>query len=198
MTLVTVNTSSEINKDFIIKHVIPKRIQANEDWRELVHQLLSVVQTKGEMGTVANLQQHNMDYLDLLTKHDNKIVSITDEPLPESALPDRKYSGPDRIIVPTRRTNLGKNEGFQLKIIVLSEDSITESTLYWRKFGDQKFNKRPIDFIKEGHGACSLKASEFSNSDFEYYIMVELSTNNTLRFPKAAPEVTRTMVINPH
>jgi hypothetical protein len=172
-------------------------ISANKDWRNLVHQLLLAGHTKGEMGTIANLQQHNMDYLDLLTKYDNDIVSITGEPLPESAMPDRKYSGPDRIIVPTRRTMININEDFKLKIIVLSEDSITRSTLYWRNFGVQKFDKKPIDFIKKGHGTCSLPASEFSNSDFEYYLTVELSNNNTLRFPTAAPEVTRTIVINP-
>lgn len=109
----------------------------------------------------------------------------------------RKYSGPDRIIVPTRRTLIDKNEDYKLKIIVLSGDSIKKSTLYWRNFGVKKFDKRSVDFIKQGHGICSLKASEFSNSDFEYYLMVELSNNNTLRFPTAAPEVTRTIVINP-
>ena len=197
MTLTLDDISSEINKDFVIKQVIPKRIQANKDWRNLVHQLLLVVHSKGEMGTAANLQQHNMDYLDLLTKYDNNIVSITCEPLPESAMPDRKYSGPDRIIVPTRRTMININEDFKLKIIVLSEDSITRSTLYWRKFGVQKFDKKPIDFIEKGHGTCSLPGSEFSDSDFEYYLTVELSNNNTLRFPTAAPKVTRTIVINP-
>ncbi len=197
MTIVLKNPSSKLDKEFITKHVIPKRIQANKDWRNLVHQLLSVTQTKGEMGTVANLQQHNMDYLELLKRYDKTIISITGEPLPVSALPDQKYSGPDRIIVPSRRTMIDKREDFNLKIIVLSKDSIVKSTLYWRNLGVQKFNKKSIDFVKHGHGLCSLKASEFSNSDFEYYLTVESSGNANLRFPTAAPVATRTIIINP-
>jgi hypothetical protein len=197
MILVLDHTSYVKKKEFIIEHVIPKRILANKNWQNMVHQLLSVVQTKGEMGTVANLQQHNMDYLALLTKYDAQIISISGEPLPASALPDQKYSGPDRIIVSTRRTMITKSEDFKLKIIVLSEDSIKKSTLCWRKLGAEKYKKRSIDFIKQGHGICFLKASEFSNSDFEYYLTVELSKNDILRFPTAAPESTRIIIINP-
>ena len=189
---------SDTNKvNFILNEVIPKRIQANKEWQNMVHQLLMVVQTKGEMGTVSNLQQHNMDYLSLLSKYDNQITSLTGEPLPASAIPDQIYSGPNRIIVPTRRTMIDKGENFKLKIIVLSEHDIIESTMHWRKLGDRKYNEESFDFVRQGHGSCTLKAGGLSESDFEYYVTVELSDKSLIKFPSTAPEITRTVVISP-
>jgi hypothetical protein len=197
MKLALDEVSAEKKAEFTLQEVIPKRIQANRDWKNMVHQLLKVVYTKGEMGTVSNLQQHNMDYLGLLSKYDDQITSLSGKPLPASALPDQIYSGPDRIIVPTRRTIIDKNEDFNLKITVLSEHDINESTLYWRKLGDRKYSKKSIEFTRPEHGSCSLKASDFSNSDFEYYITVNLSDSNIMSFPTGAPQSTRTIVISP-
>jgi len=197
MKLLLSEISDEKKMEFTLNEVIPKRIQANKDWRNMVHQLLTVVETKGEMGTLSNIQQHNMDYLGLLSRYDDEIISISGSPLPASALPDRIYSGPSRIIVPTRRTMIEKGEDLNFKIIVLTEHDIIESALYWRKLGNRKYNKKSIDFVNQGHGTCSLNDSEYYNSDFEYYVTVELSNENIMRFPATAPESTRTIVICP-
>jgi hypothetical protein len=182
---------------FVESIVIPKRVQANYEWREMIQQLLQVVNTKGELGMVANLQQHSMDLLKLLTKHDDQISNITGRPIPEVGLPDKTYSGLDRIIIPTRRTLLQINEDFNIKIIVLSNHKVTEAKLFWRNFGDRQYKEENLHFKAPNHGIGIISSSSFSNMDFAYYISVQLENNKVLKFPDDAPETNRTIVITP-
>jgi len=183
--------------EFIESTVLPKRIQTNQEWSKMVLQLLQVVNTKGEMGTVGNLQQHSMDFLKLLTQYDEQIRRLTGRALPEEAYPDNLYSGPDRLIVPTRRTMLEVNEDFNIKIIVLSNHKVSSAKLYWKFLGDRRFKEENINFHSPNHGKGIIKYASYSNRDFEYYISVELNNGKALLFPSEAPENTRTVVISP-
>ncbi len=71
--------------------------------------LLGTVSTTGELGTVANWNQHNLP--GLLIKPGEELAKLLDEPLPANAQLARSYHGPTRIIVPTTRTSLAADEG---------------------------------------------------------------------------------------
>lgn len=183
--------------DYTRSEILPKRIQVNKDWKEMTTRLLMAVNTKGEMGTVANLQQHNMDFLNLLFKYDDQIRNITGTDLPHAAMPDRIYSGSDRLIVPTRRTNLEKGEDFNLKIIVLTDRKVNDAVLYWKKLGDRKFQKEFFKFEHPNHAAITLNSTAVSEDDFEYYVSVRFWNGGNLTFPSSAPALNRTVVISP-
>jgi hypothetical protein len=187
----------EDQKEFTVLEIFPKRIQASREWNDMLQQLLMVVNTKGEIGTVSNLQQHSMDFLGLLTKHDDQINLLAHKPIPQDAFPNQAYSGPDRIVVPTRRTMLEITEDFNIKIIVLSNKKVEEARLHWRNLGEHKYNSQVFGFMNPNHGAVTLKAYSFSNEDFEYYISVKLSGNNVITFPSEGPKITRTIIISP-
>ena len=104
--------------------------------------LLATVSTTGELGTVANWNQHNLP--DLLTKPGEELAKILGEPLPADAQLTQSYRGPTRIIVPTTRTSLAANEALKLKVIILSEAPPRAATLYWRKLGERRFAKIPL------------------------------------------------------
>jgi hypothetical protein len=138
-----------------------------------------------------------MDFLRLLSKYDDQIKTLTKSDIPQSGMPDHAYSGPDRIIVPTRRTILEKNEDFKLKIIVLSDQDVEEALLHYRNFGSSRYKAEPFDFSLPGHGTILINSSSFSDYDFEYYISVKLSDQKVLKFPSEAPDITRTVIICP-
>ncbi len=70
--------------------------------------LLATVSTTGELGTVANWNQHNLP--GLLTKPGEELARLLGEPLPASAQLAQSYHGPTRVIVPTIRTSLAADE----------------------------------------------------------------------------------------
>lgn len=194
---VIINDKEKESKRIITGEVKPLRIRANEEWKAMVTLLLAAVQSKGEMGTIANLQQHNMDYLDLLTQYDAEIQTISGETIPESAMPDQMYSGPDRLIVPTRRGMLEKEEDFRLKVIFLANAAIEEVILHWRFLGEKKFYDKPFNMDIPNHGSLLLGHNTFKGRDFEYYITAKFENGVLLRYPEAKPGSTRSVIVSP-
>ena len=153
--------------------------------------LLATVSTPGELGTVANWNQHNLP--GLLTKPGEELVKILGEPLPADAQPTQSYHGPTRIIVPTTRTSLAANEALRLKVIILSETPPRAATLCWRKLGERRFAKIPLKVVARGVYSVQLPAS--AKDDFEYYIQAEPKRGKPVYFPATAPKINQTVVV---
>jgi hypothetical protein len=153
--------------------------------------LLATVATTGEMGTVANWNQHNLP--DLLTKPGEELATILGEPLPADAQPSQEYRGPARLILPTIRTTIAPNESLKLKVIILSQSPPRDAALFWRKLGEKKFAKAPLRHVVRGvYCAQFLPAL---TDDFEYYVQVESGQGHHLRFPATAPALNQTVVV---
>ena len=146
------------------------------------------------MGTVANLEQHNLEKLELLTKHDSLISVLSGAPLPDGCRLRTDFSGPSRIIVPTRRTILEEGEDLAIKIIVLSEKPLKNATLCWRHLGTKKYLKIPCDHIARGVFTVILPSSEIQNTDLEYFIEA-VTGNEKIYFPATARKINQSVVI---
>jgi hypothetical protein len=152
--------------------------------------LLATVSTTGELGTVANWNQHNLP--GLLTKPGEELAKLLGEPLPLNAQLARSYPGPMRIIVPTTRTSLAVDEPLKLKVIVLAQTPPRAATLCWRKLGDRRFAKVPLTPVARGVYSGQLPAG--GKDDFEYYVQVEAGGGKPVYFPATAPTLNQTVV----
>lgn len=190
-------TDKSVFNENIEKQVLPLRIQAAMNWVEMMNYMLQTVSTTGELGTIANLEQHNLGLLQVLNKHDSLIISATGKPFPPEAELSKKYFGPPRIIIPALRNLLESGEDFNLRIILLSAEPVKEVSFYWRNLGTRQFNKVSPAHVNRGVYELKLSSEELNNEDLEYYIEAVSASESTTFFPASAPELNQTIVIVP-
>ena len=156
----------------------------------LFKHLMATVSTTGELGTVANWNQHNLPAL--LIKPGEELTRLMGESLPPDCQPETRYHGPTRLLVPAQRTSLPKGEALNLKIIVVSEKPPATGGLYWRRMGSGRFRTAPLWHVSRGVYSAQIPPS--GDEDLEYYITIETQDGCTARFPATAPNINQTLV----
>ncbi|MGC8829471.1 MAG: malectin domain-containing carbohydrate-binding protein [Verrucomicrobiia bacterium] len=177
-------------KELIRKNVFPARREIINCLGEVYKYLLATLSTPGEMGTVANWEQHI--YTDLLVKPGAEMEKILGEKLPPDLYPPTIYTGPTRLILPTVRTSLLGGEPFSLKLIVLSQKLPKETVIFYRKLGEGAFKK--LNFKHLNRGVYKVSIEDFSDDDIEYYVRVISYDGKVNYFPTTAPIVNQTIV----
>ncbi len=152
--------------------------------------LLLTVSTKGEMGTVANWQQHNVTFFVIMPGRE--IEKLLGQELPESCWPSRNLLVQERIIVPTVRTALRKGEDLSIKAI-LPAGTIQSARLHWRPLGGKVFAERTMTHINRAVWGTTVPGREITD-DIEYYIEVKTPTRS-LCHPAGAPGRNQTVVV---
>jgi hypothetical protein len=171
---------------------LPLRRQLVQQVGELYEHLFATVSTTGELGTVANWDQHNLP--GLLTKPGEELARLLGEALPAEAQPAKGYHGPLRVIVPTVRSSLGTGEGLRLKVIILAEGGPSEALLWWRKLGTGAFRKVPLTHVARGVYSVQLPAQAAADADLEYYIEALTGYHDRAVWPPTAPALNHTVV----
>jgi hypothetical protein len=174
---------------------LPARIRLVQAVREVYGYLLALVSNSGEMGTVANWEQHI--FPELLIKPGQELEKFFGEPLPKDAWPTSRYEGPTRIFVPTIRTAITAEEALALKVIVLSQKPPSQINLYWRTVGDQGFSRVPVGHIARGIYSALVPPVASSIKAIEYYVEAVPQQGKPVLFPVTAPEICQTVVIVP-
>jgi len=180
----------------VVGQAIPLRVEAATLWEEMSEKMLAVVSNMGELGTIANLEQHNLGRLNLLGKHDNLLTEFTGQPLPASTSLKQEYGGPLRVIVPTKRTMIEDGEDLVLRVRVLSRQAVTSATMYWRHLGASRFTRQPLTHLSRSVYQVTLDKERFAGEDFEYYIDVE-NPEDRRTWPVTAPEINHSVVVFP-
>jgi len=160
---------------------------------ELYDRLLSTLSTPGELGTVANWNQHNLP--ELLTKPGEELARLTGAPLLPELQPGRHYRGPARIVVPAVRSSLKADERLTLKILILSETPPRQAGVYWRKLGEGRFDKIPLQHVARGVYSAALPPAR---EDFEYYVQAEPAQGSACYYPATAPQRGQTIIVVPN
>ncbi|MCX5655476.1 MAG: malectin domain-containing carbohydrate-binding protein, partial [Planctomycetota bacterium] len=141
---------------------------------DLHKHLLATVSTPGELGTVANWQQHNLPEL--------KLTGL-----------ETAYRGPMRVIVPTVRTALDAGETLSLKVIILAEKPPRDASVFVRPLGKGAFTRVPLAPV--ARGVYAAKITPPGGEDFEYYVEAAPANGAAVRWPATAPEMNQTVVI---
>jgi hypothetical protein len=173
--------------------VLAARVKMVESLRAIFRGLLATAGTMGELGTIANWEQHNLpEAIEKPGEALKKILGI--ERLPVEAELPRSYEGPPRIIVPVVRPSLGAGESLALKVIILDASPPEHASLHWRALGKGKFKAVPLRRLARSVYQADLPAP---GEDFEYYISARVREGDIV-FPTTAPKLNQTVVIMPN
>ena len=135
--------------------------------------LLATVSNPGELGTVANWEQHALPRLKLE--------------------PAKEYKGPARVIVPTVRTAIDAGETLDLKVIILAEKPPQGAALYHRPLGAKEFTRTALAPVARGVHRVQVTPAE----DFEYYVEATPDGGDPVRWPPTAPAMNQTVIVMP-
>lgn len=162
---------------------------------EVYEHLLATVSNPGEMGTVANWDQHILPTL--LSQPGEELASILGEPLPPDAVPFADYRGRPRLLVPTIRSILAEGEVLKLKAIVLSGGRPREAGVFWRVMGVGEFARIPLTHVARGVYFAEFPPGGARGIGIEYYVKALAVDGTALYFPATAPRINQTMVVMP-
>ncbi len=190
-----VNAEKEttVQKELARQTALPLRRQLVQWVGEVYQHLLATVSNPGELGTVANWDQHLLP--GLLTKPGEELAKILGEELPADAQPSKTYRGPTRVIVPTVRTSVQPGEGLSLKVIILSEKPLREAALYSRPMGQGQFVRISLVHVARGVYSAKLPQASAGDAGLEYYIQVVPEGGEPAVFPATAPAINQTLVV---
>ena len=110
--------------------------------------LLATVRSRGELGTVANWQQHVLPRL--FEAPAQEIAAALGRPLPAEASLPRGYDGPERLIVPTLRTLLERGEPLRVEAIALGD--VESVQLVWRPLAAGTWTSVPLVRVARASG----------------------------------------------
>jgi hypothetical protein len=154
--------------------------------------LYGTVSTRGELGTVANWQQHVLPRV--LEQPAREIEQALGRALPADTRPARSFSGPERLVVPTDRTALEAGEPLRVEAIVISAGKARSVQLAWRPMGSGPWATVPFEHVDRGVWRARLPAVA---DDFEYAVEAISATGTALQVPPGGRDAPRTVVVVP-
>jgi hypothetical protein len=173
---------------------LPRRKNLATLWCQMIDYQLAAVDTPGEMGTIANLEQHSRAGMRLIDQHDAAITDALGKPLPADVQPSREYVGPSRIIVPTVRTSVPAGEALSLKIILLAAHPAKKATLYWRPLAKGEFTEIPLQHVARAVYRAEIPPQTKDLLAVEYYVQATWQDGKASAWPATAPSISQTVV----
>ncbi len=176
------------------EQALPLRREMIARTAEVYRLLLAHVSTTGELGTVANWEQHNLR--GLLETPGAKLAELLGEPLPADALPGRDYLGRTRLFVPVARTSLCAGEPLRLEALVLAGQQPPNVWLHHRPLGRGEFRRQAMNPAGRGVYRLELPFEEISGGDLEYYVEIR-DIDVPVVWPPTAPRLNHTVIAVP-
>ena len=170
------------------------RIALARAWERMIAFQIAATDTPGELGTLANLEQHNRKNLQFLEIHDKELNSVLGKPLPGEVRLSNAYPGPVRVIVPTVRTMSRPGERVTLKVILIASDGKASGELAWRPLGGSEFKYISLEHVARGVFQVKLPTIPAGAMGIEYFIQA-CADGRTLRWPATAPALSQTLVL---
>lgn len=174
--------------------LLPLRLEIVQALRNVYSFLLATAGTTGELGTIANWEQHILP--ELLEKPGRELEALLGESLPseaEASVEPAALVGPARIIVPTVRTSLRAGESLHLKAILHLRGGPARAELVWRPMGKKPFYRLPMHHLNRSVYEVELPAPN-SGWAIEYYLESESAAGQILRFPVTAPAQNQSVI----
>jgi len=167
------------------------RIHLARLWERMMGLQVQVTDTPGELGTLADLEQHSRAALQFLGEHDEELAKVLGAHLPAAVELSKDYTGPARLVVPTVRTLVQKGEPLSLKIFILDRQPAAHPSVFYRPMGEGAYREIPITRVARAvYGVTIPPLTE----DIEYYLRAETSSGEELIWPSTAPSLAQTVV----
>lgn len=192
---VEVQKDTDTRQKLAREKCLPARRALVEAVKEVYTLMLATVSNTGEMGTIANWQQHNMPMM--LDRPGEALAKVLGEPLPANAMPGLTYIGPSRLFVPEVRTSIALGEDLSLRIIVLDQAMPNQVTVFWRPIGTAEFSTVSLSHAGRGVWTGRLPTAARGAVIVEYYVEAPGSAGKVMRWPATAPRLNQTVVVMP-
>jgi hypothetical protein len=178
-------------RQVLVTEALPIRARMAAVLKRIFGALLATVSTTGELGTIANWEQHLLP--GAWERPETELVKMLGAALPADCVLPRAYDGPVRVVVPAVRTARERLEPLVLEVLVLSKSEPGRAALRWREMGRGAFATVPLAHKVRGVYTAALPPSE---AGIEYYVEVE-ADGATARFPTTAPALNKTVIVLP-
>jgi hypothetical protein len=183
--------SEAATRDVLTAEALPVRAEMAAVLRRVFESLLATVSTTGELGTIANWEQHLLP--GAWERPEAELVKMLGRDLPAELLLSGGYEGPTRIVVPALRTSLESGEPLALKVLVLAKAKPDTVDLLWRRMGRGAFRRVSCENKARGVHTVTLPPPDGA---IEYYLEVQAG-GGTARFPATAPALNQTVIVLP-
>ncbi|HVN58190.1 MAG TPA: hypothetical protein VMT63_07840 [Bacteroidales bacterium] len=180
-------------REAIESEALPLRIELAQRWERMDSLLLSFVSTTGEMGTIANLEMHNIRKDGYLKGYDEYLSATLGKKLPDAVNPSREYRGRTRIIVTSGVPVINKGDELRFRVRILSESKNLTGKIYYRNLGGKEYLAAELARISRNVFEVRLPPSVVSD-DIEYYIEVN-DSSVTESYPATAGMINNTVVV---
>jgi hypothetical protein len=157
--------------------------------------LLATISTPGELGTLMNWEQHILPKVFLEPR--DELAKTLKDPLPGNAFLPTSYSGPTRLIVPTKRAAVYAGEPLRIKTLAISEQPLKSAALYWRPLGKGAFRRITLGHVSRGVYLASLPPADDRDLAIEYFLKATPAKGPPVYYPATAPKLNQTVVIMP-
>jgi hypothetical protein len=175
-----------------VTSALAQRIELAKLWSRLLTLQTTIASTPGELGTIANLEQHTRGQEHFVEADDAELVKALGAPLPDEAAPSKKYPGPAKLIVPTVRSCVHQGEPLKLTILALAQEPVRQIAVHFRPLGNGEWKTSPATHVACAVHTVTLPAAP---DDFEYYVTGETVTGEKLVWPATAPAMNQTVVV---
>ncbi len=153
--------------------------------------LLRTISTKGELGTIANWQQHIRDVS--LDRPASRIEKLMGKPLPGECRPTDRILDVRRMIIPTVRNTLRKGESLTLEALFYGPPP-ERVAVKWRRLGERKFQNLDFTHAARNVYRVSIPAERIPD-DIEYCVEASGKAAGHHLFPPSAPWICQTVVV---
>jgi len=170
---------------------LPVRAEMAAALKRIFGSLLATVGTTGELGTIANWEQHLLP--GAWERPEAELAKKLGRPVPADCVLARTYDGPLRVVVPAVRTALEAGEPLALEVLVLSKEPPARADLFWRPMGRGAYGRVPLAHKARGVYAATLPPP---GGAIEYYVEAEAG-GGIARFPVTAPDLAQTIIVLP-
>jgi len=189
MEKVRAEKAPQAKADLARSEALPVRVEMAASLRRIFDSLLQTVSTTGELGTIANWEQHLLP--GAWDRPGAELEKILGPAVKNEAFLSKVYLGSPRIIVPALRGSLDEGETLKLKVIVMTKGQPASAELFWRVIGRGKFTTIPLEKVARSVYAVTVPNA---NADIEYYIKV-VADDQEVHFPATAPELNQTVIV---
>ncbi len=185
-------TKADQGRSELAEKALSIRVRMARVWERLIGLQVAVTDTPGELGTLANLEQHTRKTNKFLDAHDAALAAALGKPLPDRSDLSHLLQGPARLAVLTVRTQAARDEALSLRIMALDAKPVLDVAVFVRPMGRGEHQRINANHIRGAVYGTTLPGAD---GDFEYYVEAKTGDGAILRWPATAPKINQTVIV---
>jgi hypothetical protein len=174
---------------------LPVRIEMARLWSRMLSYQLACVNTPGELGTIACIEQGSRVANSVLACHDKTIAAALGSQLPGDVQPSRDYSGPARILLLTAPSSVAVGTSVPIKVFLVAPQKARGGSLFWRPLGVGNFSEVRLNHVTRAVYQAMIPPQNEATIAIEYYVRATWADGSASVWPATAPSLCQTATL---